>query len=100
MTTTTNRLLTIAALVFTIHPANAESTEERCRKIQLEAFDELTKRTCPDNKRRGVSLAGVCAELLLPFIPTAKMPDWATYRMMWSEIHTEICVHFPHDEDR
>src|SRR5450631_4589292 len=78
--------------------AHAGTVEDKCRKIQLDLFDELTMRTCPDNKRRGVSTAGPCSELLLAldrFVPTAKMPDWATYRMMWSEIRTEVCVHFP-----
>jgi hypothetical protein len=97
-TTTIKRLLTIAALALTIHPANAETTEEQCRKTMLQSFDELTQKTCPDLKRRGLSLQGECAQLLLPFIPTAKMPDLATYRMMWAEVRTEICVHFSDDK--
>lgn len=76
------------ALAMPVHALDADSWEERCRKTQLDDFDKLTKITCPDNERRGVSLAGVCATLLLPFKPTAKMPDWETYRMMWAEVHT------------
>ena len=79
-------------------PAMAETTEQRCRNSQLEAFDDLANKTCPDNERRGVSLAGECNKILLMkkhFVPTDKMPDWATYRMMYAELGTEICVHFP-----
>jgi hypothetical protein len=87
----------IATLVM-MTPAMAETEEQHCRNLQLETFDELANRTCPDNERRGVSLQGACNKILLikkHFVPTAKMPDWETYRMMYAELGTEICVHFP-----
>jgi|SRR5450631_2517063 hypothetical protein len=84
--------LALPVLALPVFALDADPWEEHCRKMQLDDFDRLTKITCPDNERRGVSLAGVCATLLLPFKPTAKMPDWETYRMMWAEVHTEICV--------
>ena len=93
----------IATLALLLNGAvMAETTEERCRKIQYDYFDLLTT-TCPDNERRGVPGSPVCPDLLFvtrKFIPTAKIPDMATYRMMWSELLIEVCVHFPQSSDK
>jgi hypothetical protein len=85
----------------------AEPWEDYCRRIQLESFDELVTKTCPDLERqvaekRLTTVGPICGELLLitrRFVPTAKLPDLATYRMMYAEIHTEICVHFPKPDE-
>jgi hypothetical protein len=41
----------------------------------------------------------VCVSLPSPFIPTTKIPDWATYREMWVELRTAFCVTFPRTKE-
>jgi hypothetical protein len=87
----------LAAILLSGTTAMATTTEEQCRKEQLEYFDVLTK-TCPDNERQGHPGGPVCPDLLIVmknFVPTRNIPDMATYRMMWSELRTEVCVHLP-----
>lgn len=95
------------ALVFVPMTANAASwLEEDCRRQQAEFFEELMK-VCPELKlkmsrgelSREMYGRSVCVSFPSPFIPTTKIPDWATYREMWVELRTAFCVTFPRTKE-
>jgi hypothetical protein len=105
MTNPSKTLFAALALLMTsgsISIANAKvATEEDCRRAMTEFFDLLMTKTCPDNLSRGVSIAGVCSDIITMsryFVPTKKIPDLAAFRMMWIEYRTEICLRTPHGD--
>lgn len=102
----TLRFLLFALMLVPTSTNAASWLEEDCRRQQAESFDGLMK-VCPELKlkmsrgelSRDMYGRSVCVSLPSPFIPTTKIPDWATYREMWVELRTAFCVTFPRTKE-